>query len=159
MSRKKYRSFKILKKLGSNTYLVDLPPEVPTSSIFNIGELYEYHGEAPSTIDIDSLASLTDTETPSNVEDILDVRESATRHGTHCQYLVRWRRQPLSDSSWISKVECADFERTYSYTRAIRMFSRRSRDFSNPGRTNAAIFFLLLKAIFFCFVSSCLIQV
>nr|CAD1825689.1 unnamed protein product [Ananas comosus var. bracteatus] len=106
LNRKKYGPFKILKKLGDNAYLIDLPPEVSTSPIFNVSELYEYHGEAPSTVDIDGLTSRSDIETPSDgVEDILDVRESVTRRGTHRRYLVRWRGRPLSDSSWVSEAE------------------------------------------------------
>jgi len=36
--------FKILKKINSNTYIIDLPPDFGISSTFNISELVAYKG-------------------------------------------------------------------------------------------------------------------
>nr|CAD1844638.1 unnamed protein product [Ananas comosus var. bracteatus] len=127
LNRKKYGPFKIPKKLGENAYLIDVPPEVSTSPIFNVSELYEYHGEALSTVDIDGLTSRSDIKTPSDgVEDILDVRESVTRRGTHHRYLVRWRGRPLSDSSGVSEAELRQLREDF-YKRYQDAISTKSR--------------------------------
>lgn len=47
LSRQKFRTYRIVKQLGSNAYLLDLPDVVPTSLVFNVSELYKYHGKLP----------------------------------------------------------------------------------------------------------------
>ena len=61
LCKRKFGPFKILRKLGVNAYLIDLPPKVSTSPIFNINELYEYHEVHLSTIDIGDLPFRSDT--------------------------------------------------------------------------------------------------
>lgn len=78
LCKRKFGTFKIPRKLGANAYLIDLPPEVPTSLIFNISELYEYHGVHPSTINIGGLQFRIDIEAPSE-----GVHESSTCRGVY----------------------------------------------------------------------------
>lgn len=87
-----------MKRLGLNAYLVDHPKDVPTFLIFNVTELYEYHGELPIVNVVETLP-FADTTRGANdrIENMVDVKEIGTRHGLIKLYLVRWTRQPLSD--------------------------------------------------------------
>lgn len=78
--RRKLRSYRILKRLGPNAYLLDLPEDVPMLPIFNVAELFEYHGELPTTEAVEVL-SFTDAAcgADDHIEDVLDVREMGTR--------------------------------------------------------------------------------
>jgi len=39
---KKYRSFKIVKKISNNTYVVNLPSDMAMSKTINVADLYKY---------------------------------------------------------------------------------------------------------------------
>ena len=106
MSRRKFGPFRILKKLGTNAYLLDIPDDVPTSPVFNVADLFLFHGEPPDSIEIATLP-FADVSIPTEeyIEDVVDVRTSKTRNGVRRRYLVRWRDRPLTDCSWIDEVE------------------------------------------------------
>ena len=46
LSKRKMGPYKIIKKIGENTYVVDLPKHIGLDSTFNILDLYSYTGES-----------------------------------------------------------------------------------------------------------------
>ncbi|PKA57505.1 hypothetical protein AXF42_Ash020749 [Apostasia shenzhenica] len=77
--------FKILKKLESNTYVVDLPSNFGISTIFNISDLVVYKEE--------------------QIEQILDDQIISTRNRGYQRYLIRWKGLSSSEDSWITRDE------------------------------------------------------
>ena len=55
LGRQKFGPFRILKKLGTNAFLVDLPNNVPTSPIFNVTDLFLFHGEFSNPVEVATL--------------------------------------------------------------------------------------------------------
>ncbi|XP_026655874.1 uncharacterized protein LOC113461018 [Phoenix dactylifera] len=110
-------SFKILKKIGSNAFVVDLPPDFGISSTFNISDLVKY--KKPITIPSEpfepnpSFESEPLPECPrpkfskkhDRIERILDEQIISTRRKGYQRYLVRWHGRPESDDTWITREE------------------------------------------------------
>ena len=109
--------FKIIKKIGPNAYVVDLPPSYGISSTFNVSDLKEYKEPAlipdepfgPNT----SLESEMPIECPppniperkERIERILNDQIITTRNKGYQRYLVRWQGRPESEDSWITKED------------------------------------------------------
>ena len=110
---KKIGPCRILRKFSANAYELERPTGVGISPIFNVAYLYPYvsgdtgtfaEGENP-TEDLQWVAQLLVTQ-PLELEAVLDTRVSkSTRKKDYLEYLVKWKKQPIEDSTWMSAIE------------------------------------------------------
>ena len=56
------------------------------------------------------------------IEDVMDIRTTTTRKGTHRRYLVKWKGRPLTDSTWIDAEEL-QLQRPDIYQQLLKAFS------------------------------------
>jgi hypothetical protein len=102
--------FKILKRLGSNAYHLELPPALSIIPIFNVEDLTAYPGPVDTTTCVESAPvpqALLPVSLPSrdHIEEILDDQIVSTRRGGYQKFLIKWRNRPLFDYSWVQTEE------------------------------------------------------
>uniref|UniRef100_A0A2N9GGF1 RNA-directed DNA polymerase n=1 Tax=Fagus sylvatica TaxID=28930 RepID=A0A2N9GGF1_FAGSY len=111
--------FKILKRVGPNAYLLDLPSDYGISSTFNIEDLVAFKGTAviPDAPFDDPLPDPMDIPLPipaplnlpyarkEHIDAILDEQIVSTRDGGVQRFLVHWHGRPTSDCTWITRDE------------------------------------------------------
>ena len=108
--------FCILKKLGSNAYLLELPPEMSISPVFNVEDLMTYRGtfEPPLFSGDSSAGSRISAPIPplpcvpptqEVIDVVMDEETIFTLNGpVHC-YLVHWKDSTDTDATWITEDE------------------------------------------------------
>ena len=110
--------FKILRQIGSNAYVDDIPLDYGVSPTFNVADLVPFKGQAaipsdpfePTSPFIESEPLL---EIPpakrrgqrESIERILDEQITTTRNRVYHRYHVRWKKRPWTEGSWINKEE------------------------------------------------------
>ncbi|RVX03528.1 Transposon Ty3-G Gag-Pol polyprotein [Vitis vinifera] len=100
------RPFKVVKKLGPNAYVIELPADYGISHIFNIEDLTQFHGPeepVPATSDLttqqDAVIRVPKNTAPRDeIASILDHQFVTTRCGGYYKFLVKWKNRPQSDS-------------------------------------------------------------
>ena len=105
--------FKILKKIGPNAYVLELPPEMSISTTFNVSDLAEYKntGEpfgSETFIESEPIPKYpppTTSERREEIKKILDDKIITTRNKDYQRYLVQWQCRPESDNSWITRED------------------------------------------------------
>ncbi|KAL3507023.1 hypothetical protein ACH5RR_032405 [Cinchona calisaya] len=98
--------FKILKKIGSNAYALELPKDMGISNVFNIEDLTSYAGHQIDPREKVTIVSLpSTTRLREKVYDILDHKLVSTRGGGYQKDLIHWKRHPLADCTWIIDAE------------------------------------------------------
>ncbi|KAL7117671.1 hypothetical protein ACP275_03G087200 [Erythranthe tilingii] len=141
--------FKILKRVGSNAYVLELPSDMGISSTFNVEDLIPYKGSVvypsspndsiqPSLPFSTSEFSLPTPHSPPKivhkdvVEDIVDEQVVSTRQGGYQKFLIKWKNRPNSDNTWVTKEELQRIdpdilERYYSFISPESSFSQPRR--------------------------------
>ena len=111
--------FKVLKRMGPNAYVIDFPYDYGISSSFNIEDLVAYKSPIaiPNTPFNEPLLDPIDAPIPiptslplnlpyaykESIDAILDEQIISTRDGGVHHFLVRWRGQPDSECTWITR--------------------------------------------------------
>ena len=113
MKMKKIGPCRTLKKFSANSYELEIPTGLGISPIFNVEYLYPYvvgdtgtfaEGE-DSTKDLQWVRQMPVAQ-PLEVEAILDTKVvKSTRKKDYLEYLVKWKKQPTNDSTWMSAAE------------------------------------------------------
>ncbi|KAH7571078.1 hypothetical protein JRO89_XS05G0249300 [Xanthoceras sorbifolium] len=99
--------FPILRKLGANAYVLDLPSTYNISSVFNIEDLTAYRGDAIDNEPTEDLVIRTPTVplTHDEVDKIIDHQFVSTRRGGYHKFLAQWKHKPMSESLWLHADE------------------------------------------------------
>uniref|UniRef100_A0A2N9E2R4 Integrase catalytic domain-containing protein n=1 Tax=Fagus sylvatica TaxID=28930 RepID=A0A2N9E2R4_FAGSY len=131
--------FKILKRVGPNAYLLDLPPDYGISFTFKIEDLISFKGTAviPNTPFDEPLPDPIDIPFPiptplnlpyarkEHINAILDEQIVSTRDGGVQRFLVRWHGRPLLIAHGLLMMSCSSWIQTYlSTTKATHPYTR-----------------------------------
>lgn len=99
----------MLRHLRSNAYLLELPPEVQFSHIFNVEDFTAYLGHDPSFRGNTTTVELPKSHRPrEDIEDILDDQVVSTWRGEYQKFLIKCKDRLLSDYCWLKtkEVQC-----------------------------------------------------
>ncbi|GKV21557.1 hypothetical protein SLEP1_g31527 [Rubroshorea leprosula] len=97
--------YKIIKKIISNAYVLDLLDDMGINNIFNIGDLTSYNGHDDNTSNITSADLPFSPPIKEEIEDVLDHGIVSTREGGYQRFLVKWKGCSLSNCTWIIEEE------------------------------------------------------
>ena len=109
----------MLKRIGTNVYVIELLFDYGISSIFNIEDLVAYKGPAtilddPFTepppaptisLDFDTILSNISPTHKESIDAIFYEQIVFTRDRAVQRFLVRWHRRTESDCTWIAKED------------------------------------------------------
>ena len=104
-----------MRQFGTNTYELELPKEFGVNPTFNVSDLVPYRGPAvePSE-ELEPSSSLEREPSPPpsiqrhrrrQVDRILDEQTTVTRNRVYQRYLVRWKDQPPTEDTWMSRED------------------------------------------------------
>jgi len=114
--------YRIIKKLGSNAYLIELPADMHISPIFNVSDLSPYRGTFSPPISMDVAQGSIPPMVPripstisaptDQIADVLDHEVVASSTGGSTRYLVRWVGKPATENTWITEAEFRQLDST-----------------------------------------------
>ena len=113
LKMKKIGPCRILRKLSANSYELKMLTGVGILPIFNVADLYPYvagdtgtfvEDEDP-TEDLQWVGQMLVAQ-PLEVEAILDTKVvKSIRKKNYLEYLVKWKKRPIEDCTWMSTAE------------------------------------------------------
>ena len=108
--------YSIIRKLGSNAYLLDLPNDIDISHVFNVEDFLPYRGTfEPSTLPSSVSAGESSKGAPTmpslqyskETVDIILYDEFVTfRDGRFHRFLVKWHGRPILIVTPLSRGSC-----------------------------------------------------
>ena len=104
MKYKKKFPCKILKKINNNAYKVGLPADLNIYPMFNVSNLYIFHGDDLGDENEEEVDLQQDilSKKKENIAHILDKHTLHTRQGHYNQYLFQWEGLAITESTWIT---------------------------------------------------------
>jgi hypothetical protein len=106
LKMKKIGPCMILRKFAANAYEIGLLDNVGISPIFNVADMYPYRRddarESDDHKEVQWEEQLPTAEKP-QMEKIMEQRVGKkTKRKTYPEYLVKWKDDPVEDSSWVT---------------------------------------------------------
>ncbi|CAL8998297.1 unnamed protein product [Prunus brigantina] len=106
--------YRIIMKLGSNAFLIELPADMHISPIFNVADLSPYRGTFSPPISMDIVQGSIPPPVPripstssaptDQIADVLDHEVVALSAGGSTRYLVCWVGRPAIEDTWITEA-------------------------------------------------------
>jgi hypothetical protein len=109
---KKIGPYNILNKINDNAYKVDLPADLNISPVFNIFDLYIFHGDDlgdDSEVEVDWQHTIP-IKKKEKIAHILDQKTLHTRQSQYNRYLVQWEGITPTYSTWITKGDLLNLD-------------------------------------------------
>ncbi|CAK9155609.1 unnamed protein product [Ilex paraguariensis] len=131
---KSVSSYKIMKKMSSNAYVLNLLKNMGISNVFNTENLTLYRAyddNTPTDVTVPKLPP--DPRVKEETEDIIDHQLVSTRGGGYQKYLIKWIGGPLSDCTWITdnELQCLNpnfYEQFHAFNSLGLSFFKPERD-------------------------------
>ena len=92
--------FEILRRIGEQSYELNLPPRLHVHNIFHVSLLKEYVPDPLHLLNDKDIVLVNRKEFQMIPEQILEVKEIKLRHRTIRDVLVQWKGYPIEDASW-----------------------------------------------------------